>query len=271
MASRALALASPLLILALLPACNGEEKTTANVTATMATTDATTTAPATTDGESETSTSTTTTSTPTSTTTTAAETTTPTAPTSEGTTVDTTDGTTTTTTGVMPGACEGDAPRIRISTTLGDMVVQLDAVNAPITTANFVHYVETGFYDGTIFHRVIDGFVIQGGGLLPDLSSKPTDPPIPLEVSPALTHVDGAISMARTNDPNSATSQFYICDGPQDFLDGQYAAFGVLVEGFERPRRHLRRPDRQRERLRQRPGHQRHRQLSHLRVSPLPA
>ncbi|MFY0533688.1 peptidylprolyl isomerase [Nannocystis pusilla] len=239
MASRALALASPLLILALLPACNGEEKTTADVTATMATTDATTTdatttAPATTDGESETSIGTTTTGTPTSTTT-AAETTTPTAPTSEGTTVDTTDGTTatTTTTGVMPGSCEGDAPRIRISTTLGDMVVQLDAVNAPITTANFVHYVETGFYDGTIFHRVIDGFVIQGGGLLPDLSSKPTDPPIPLEISPALTHVDGAISMARTNDPNSATSQFYICDGPQDFLDGQYAAFGVLVEGFD--------------------------------------
>ncbi|MFZ6179174.1 peptidylprolyl isomerase [Nannocystis pusilla] len=238
MASRALALASPLLLLALLPACNGEEKTTADVTATMATTDATTTAPATTDGESETSTATTTTSTPTSTTT-AAETTTTAAPTSEGTTAvdttaDTTDDTTaSTTTGVMPGPCEGDAPRIRISTTLGDMVVQLDAVNAPITTANFVHYVETGFYDGTIFHRVIDGFVIQGGGLLPDLSSKPTDPPIPLEVSPALTHVDGAISMARTNDPNSATSQFYICDGPQDFLDGQYAAFGVLIEGFD--------------------------------------
>ncbi|MCY0991201.1 peptidylprolyl isomerase [Nannocystis sp. ILAH1] len=237
MASRALALASPLLLLALLPACNGEEKTTADVTATMATTDATTTAPATTDGESETSTGTTTTTAPTSTTT-ATETTTTAAPTSEGTTVDPTvdptDGTTTsTTTGVMPGSCEGDAPRIRISTTLGDMVVQLDAVNAPITTANFVHYVETGFYDGTIFHRVIDGFVIQGGGLLPDLSSKPTDPPIPLEVSPALTHVDGAISMARTNDPNSATSQFYICDGPQDFLDGQYAAFGVLIEGFD--------------------------------------
>ena len=236
MASRALALASPLLLLALLPACTGEEKTTADVTATMATTDATTTAPATTDGETSTTTETTTA--PTSTTTAAETTTTTAAPTSEGTTVDTTDGTTSstttsTTTGVMPGPCEGEAPRIRLSTTLGDMVVQLDAVNAPITTANFVHYVETGFYDGTIFHRVIDGFVIQGGGLLPDLSSKPTDPPIPLETSPALTHVDGAISMARTNDPNSATSQFYICDGPQDFLDGQYAAFGVLVEGFD--------------------------------------
>jgi len=116
---------------------------------------------------------------------------------------------------------------------MGDMVVQLDAVNAPITTANFIHYVESGFYDGTIFHRVIDGFVMQGGGLLPDLAEKPADPPIPLEISPALTHVDGAIAMARTNVPDSATSQFYICDGPQHFLDGDYAAFGVLVEGFD--------------------------------------
>ncbi|PCC73930.1 Peptidyl-prolyl cis-trans isomerase (rotamase)-cyclophilin family [Nannocystis exedens] len=224
MASRA----SSLLLLALLPACNGGEKTTADVTATMATTDATTTAPATTEptpgGETSTTTGTATTDTPIPTTdvTTAADTT----------TTPTTDATTTTT-GVMPGPCEGEAPRIRLSTTMGDLVVQLDAVNAPLTTANFLHYVESGFYDGTIFHRTIDDFVIQGGGLLPDLSTKPTDPPIPLETSPALTHVDGAISMARTNDPNSATSQFFLCDGPQHFLDGDYAAFGVLVEGFD--------------------------------------
>jgi peptidyl-prolyl cis-trans isomerase A (cyclophilin A) len=129
--------------------------------------------------------------------------------------------------------CEGDAPRVLLATTLGDMVVQLDRVNAPITVENFVAYVEDGFYDGTIFHRVVDDFVIQGGGFTPDLAEKPTEPPIPLEVAPALTHVDGAISMARTNDPDSATSQFFLCDGPQHFLDGDYAAFGVLVEGFE--------------------------------------
>jgi len=116
---------------------------------------------------------------------------------------------------------------------MGDLVVQLDAVNAPNTVANFVHYVESGFYVDTIFHRVVPDFVIQGGGLTADLQEKPTDPPIALETSPALKHVNGAISMARTNDPNSATSQFFICDGPQDFLDGQYAAFGVLVEGFD--------------------------------------
>lgn len=132
-----------------------------------------------------------------------------------------------------PASCEGDTPKVRLVTTMGDLVVQLDAVNAPITVANFVHYVESGFYVDTIFHRVVPDFVIQGGGLTADLQEKPTDPPIALETSPALKHVNGAISMARTNDPNSATSQFFLCDGPQDFLDGQYAAFGVLVEGFD--------------------------------------
>ncbi len=129
--------------------------------------------------------------------------------------------------------CSGDAPRVLMVTTLGEMVFQLDAVNAPVTTANFLEYVEAGFYDDTIFHRVIDGFVIQGGGFTAGLVQKPTNPPIPLEVSPALTHVDGAIAMARTQDPDSATSQFYVCDGPQPGLDGMYAAFGALVEGAD--------------------------------------
>ena len=136
-------------------------------------------------------------------------------------------------TGLMPADCTGDAPHVLLRTTLGDMVVKLDAVNAPITVANFLDYVESGFYDGTIFHRVIDNFVMQGGGFEPGLQEKPTKAPIALEISPALKHVDGAIAMARTNDPNSATSQFYICDGPQGFLDGDYAAFGVLVDGFD--------------------------------------
>lgn len=130
-------------------------------------------------------------------------------------------------------SCDGDKPRVRLKTTLGDMVLELDVVNAPITVANFVDYVESGFYVDTIFHRVIDGFVIQGGGLTAGLQEKPGNAPIVLETSPQLTHVNGAISMARTNDPNSATSQFFICDGPQNFLDGQYAAFGVVVEGLD--------------------------------------
>lgn len=142
-----------------------------------------------------------------------------------------TSGSTSGSSGPPPNACEGDAPRVRLSTTMGDLVVQLDAVNAPITVANFISYVESGFYEGTIFHRVIDSFVAQGGGFTADLQLKPTDPPIPLEVSPALTHVDGAIAMARTMVLDSATSQFYLCDGPQHGLDGQYAVFGALVEG----------------------------------------
>jgi peptidyl-prolyl cis-trans isomerase A (cyclophilin A) len=118
-------------------------------------------------------------------------------------------------------------------TSLGDMVVELDAVNAPKTVANFIEYVEAGFYDGTIFHRVIPDFVLQGGGFTPGLMEKPTNAPIALETTPKLTHVDGAIAMARTDDPDSATSQFYICDGPQPGLDGMYAVFGVLVSGLD--------------------------------------
>jgi cyclophilin family peptidyl-prolyl cis-trans isomerase len=129
--------------------------------------------------------------------------------------------------------CMGDNPQVLLQTTLGDMVVQLDAVRAPITVANYLGYVSSGFYDGTIFHRVIDGFVIQGGGMQPGLIEKPTEPPIVLEIHPELRHDDGAISMARTPDPDSATSQFYVCDGPQHGLDDQYAVFGVLIEGFE--------------------------------------
>ncbi len=129
--------------------------------------------------------------------------------------------------------CAGDAPHVLLSTTLGDMVVRLDAVNAPNTVANFLEYVEMGFYDGTIFHRVAKDFVIQGGGYTADFDEKPTNPPIPLETNPALLHVDGAIAMARTDDPDSATSQFYICDGEQPGLDNMYAVFGVLVAGFE--------------------------------------
>lgn len=117
---------------------------------------------------------------------------------------------------------------------------------APITTANFIELAERGFYDGTIFHRVIDDFVIQGGD--PDANDPTRDgsgKPIPLEIHPELTHVDGAVGMAREiHDEDSAESQFYICDGPQHQLDDAerrkrtppergYAVFGVVVEGIK--------------------------------------
>ncbi len=109
----------------------------------------------------------------------------------------------------------------------------------PITTANFIALAEDGFYDGCKFHRVIDDFVIQTG----DPNSKNdfpyddgtggSDETIPLEVCDELTHIDGAVGMARSSDPDSASSQFYLCDGPQHGLDGDYAVFGVVVEGME--------------------------------------
>lgn len=114
------------------------------------------------------------------------------------------------------------------------IIIELYEDGAPITCDNFQRYVEDGFYDGLIFHRVIDGFMIQGGGFRPDMTQKaPTYDPIELEASQNLNHIDGAISMARTNDPNSATSQFFICDGPQSSLDGSYAVFGQVVRGMD--------------------------------------
>ena len=104
----------------------------------------------------------------------------------------------------------------------------------PNTCNNFKKYANDGFFSGTIFHRVIDGFMIQGGGFLPSMSQKPpTYSPINLEISPDLRHEDGSVAMARTNDPNSATSQFYICDGPQASLDDSYAVFGKVVNGMD--------------------------------------
>jgi cyclophilin family peptidyl-prolyl cis-trans isomerase len=123
---------------------------------------------------------------------------------------------------------------IQIDTDKGTIKIGLYDDNTPITTANFIKYANDGFYNGTIFHRVIDNFMIQGGGFYPDLTQKtPTYPPINLEIKPELKHVDGAVAMARTSEPNSATSQFYICDGPQPNLDGNYAVFGQVVDGMD--------------------------------------
>jgi peptidyl-prolyl cis-trans isomerase A (cyclophilin A) len=124
-------------------------------------------------------------------------------------------------------------PVVEIVTSLGTLVVELEPDKMPITTANFLSYVDSDFYAGTIFHRVIPDFMIQGGGFQPGLLPKATQPPIVLETHPDLKHVYGAISMARTTDPNSATSQFFIVNSQSGapHLDGEYAAFGNLIEG----------------------------------------
>jgi len=118
-----------------------------------------------------------------------------------------------------------------IETSMGTMTVELYGQRTPNTTANFIELAESGFYDGLIFHRVIDDFVIQGGCPNGD-GIGGSGKTIELEIHPDLTHVDGTIAMARSADPNSASSQFYICDGAQHMLDGQYAVFGRVIGGI---------------------------------------
>lgn len=125
-------------------------------------------------------------------------------------------------------------PLITMNTSLGSMTIELYPDHMPITTQNFIDLVHIDFFDGLVFHRVIKDFVIQGGGY--DITGTQIESPfgtIPLETHQDITHVNGAISMARTNDPDSATSQFFICDGVQHGLDGNYAAFGKILIGFE--------------------------------------
>ena len=130
------------------------------------------------------------------------------------------------------GVIDGN-PIAVINTDKGTIRVELFQDKVPKTCTNFIDYVKDGFYDGLVFHRVIDNFMIQGGGFYPNGTKKGTNDPIDLEINEEVRHVDGAIAMARTNDPNSATSQFYICDGVQDFLDDNYAAFGKVIEGID--------------------------------------
>jgi cyclophilin family peptidyl-prolyl cis-trans isomerase len=132
----------------------------------------------------------------------------------------------------QPPPTDPTNPRVKIQTSVGDITVELFAKEAPICTKNFLAYVNEDFYAGLVFHRVIKGFMIQGGGM--DASGKPKKgkSPIKLEINyPTLKHWNGALAMARTNDPNSATSQFYICHGAQGGLDKNYAVFGVVREG----------------------------------------
>jgi len=132
------------------------------------------------------------------------------------------------------------AQKVRFSTSAGDIVVELDADKAPKTVENFVAYVKAGQYNGTIFHRVIPTFMIQGGGMTADMKEKPTRAPIPLESRNGLSNVRGSIAMARTSDPNSATAQFFINVKDNDRLDAAnardgngYAVFGKVVSGME--------------------------------------
>jgi peptidyl-prolyl cis-trans isomerase A (cyclophilin A) len=132
------------------------------------------------------------------------------------------------------------AQKVKLETTAGIIVVELDAAKAPKTVDNFLQYVKSGHYNGTVFHRVINNFMIQGGGMTADLKEKPTLPPIGLESKNGLTNQRGTIAMARTNDPNSATAQFFINVKDNDFLnqaqarDGNgYAVFGKVVEGMD--------------------------------------
>ncbi len=143
-----------------------------------------------------------------------------------------------------------DNPRVRLATNVGDIVVELDAARAPQTVENFLAYVRGGHYDGTIFHRVIRNFMIQGGGFTPDMGQKPTRRPIPNEADNGLRNLTGTIAMARTNDPHSATAQFFINvrdNGPLDHVSKTprgwgYAVFGRVVEGMDVVRRIEARP-----------------------------
>jgi peptidyl-prolyl cis-trans isomerase B (cyclophilin B) len=128
---------------------------------------------------------------------------------------------------------------VRLKTSLGSISLELDAEKAPLTTANFLEYVKSGHYNGTIFHRVIDGFMIQGGGFEPGMNQKPTRPPIKNEADNGLKNEAYTIAMARTPDPHSASAQFFINVANNDFLNFSsptpqgwgYCVFGKVVEG----------------------------------------
>ncbi|MCK6426120.1 MAG: peptidyl-prolyl cis-trans isomerase [Burkholderiaceae bacterium] len=130
--------------------------------------------------------------------------------------------------------------KVRLATSMGDIVVELDAAKAPRTVANFVEYVKAGHYDGTVFHRVIPNFMIQGGGMDEKMAEKPTRSPIALESRNGLSNVRGSVAMARTMVPDSATAQFFINVKDNAFLDQPnsrdghgYAVFGKVVAGMD--------------------------------------
>ena len=127
-----------------------------------------------------------------------------------------------------------------LHTNYGAITLKLDAEKAPKTAANFAQYVKDGFYDGTIFHRVIPNFMVQGGGFTPDMEQKPTREPIQNEADNGLTNATGTVAMARTSDPHSASAQFFINVADNTFLDKAraqdgwgYAVFGEVTDGMD--------------------------------------
>ena len=134
-----------------------------------------------------------------------------------------------------------DMPYVELETTMGNIVIELNQEKAPNTVANFLEYVKSGHYDGTIFHRVIDGFMIQGGGMDANMKEKSTNAPIQNEADIGLKNEVGTIAMARTSDPHSATAQFFINVKDNSFLNFSgknpqgwgYAVFGKVTEGMD--------------------------------------
>ena len=132
-----------------------------------------------------------------------------------------------------------DQQKVLLKTSKGEITLQLDADKAPLSVANFLAYVDSGFYNGTIFHRVIEGFMIQGGGLTADMEKKETREPVQNEAKNGLKNLRGTIAMARTSEPHSATAQFFINHSDNANLDYPsfdgwgYAVFGKVVEGME--------------------------------------
>jgi len=138
----------------------------------------------------------------------------------------------------MTAAHGAESTQVKVETSAGDFVIQLDADRAPLSVANFLEYVRSGFYDGTIFHRVVNGFVIQGGGYTPDMAPKPPRPAIANESGNGLTNRRGSVAMARTGDPHSADAQFYVNLADNLALDPKptrwgYAVFGEVIQGLD--------------------------------------
>ncbi len=139
---------------------------------------------------------------------------------------------------VLSQASGAEPTQVKVETSAGDFVIQLDESRAPLTVANFLQYVNDSFYAGTVFHRVVNGFVIQGGGYTPDLVQKPPRPAVVNESGNGLSNRRGSVAMARTAEPHSADSQFYINLADNLALDSKptrwgYAVFGEVVQGLE--------------------------------------
>ncbi len=139
------------------------------------------------------------------------------------------------------GTSMSTSPRVKLQTNQGDILIELNADKAPDTVANFLNYVNSGFYDGTVFHRVINNFMIQGGGFEAGMKQKPTEAPVKNEADNGLKNNKYTLAMARTSDPHSATAQFFINVADNDFLNFTaptsngwgYAVFGQVIEGTE--------------------------------------